>query len=139
MSQYLIKTIDATPNVAVRGTTQVTGATGNGRLQRLELRGGEGSESVPAAALVVLIGAHPHTEWLPPEVARDERGYLLTGSSVPDWPLERPPVALETSIPGVFAAGDVRAGSVKRVAAAAGSGALAISDVHAYLAGEGAE
>jgi thioredoxin reductase (NADPH) len=134
MSQYLIDTIDAAPNVDVRFGTRVVGATGTGRLERLELREGEGSESVAAAALLVLIGAHPHTDWLPPAIARDEWGYLLTGPDVPDWPLERPPLALETSLPGVFAAGDVRARSVKRVAAAAGSGALAISDVHAYLA-----
>jgi thioredoxin reductase (NADPH) len=134
MSQYLIDTIEAAPNVDVRFETHVAGASGNGRLERLELRDGEHSESVPAAALLVLIGAHPHTGWLPPAIARDEWGYLLTGPDVPDWPLERPALALETSLPGVFAAGDVRARSVKRVAAAAGSGALAISDVHAYLA-----
>ena len=133
MSQYLIDTIEAAPNVDVRYGTQVTGATGTGRLEQLELRG-DRSESVPAAALVVLIGAHPHTEWLPPEIARDKWGYVLTGPDVPDWPLERTAFTLETSVPGVFAAGDVRARSVKRVAAAAGSGALAINDVHAYLA-----
>ena len=138
MSRYLIDTIDAAPNVDVRCGTQVAGAMGDGRLERLELRDDNDSESVSAAALVVLIGAHPHTEWLPPEIARDEWGYLLTGPNVPAWPLERPPLGLETSLPGVFAAGDVRARSVKRVAAAAGSGALAISDVHAYLAGEAA-
>jgi thioredoxin reductase (NADPH) len=135
MSQYLIDTIDAAPNVDVRYGTQVVGVTGKGRLEHLELHG-DRSESVPAAALVVLIGAHPLTKWLPPEIARDEWGYVLTGPAIPNWPLERPALALETSLPGVFAAGDVRARSIKRVAAAAGSGALAISDVHAYLAGE---
>ena len=134
MSQYLIETLAAAPNIDVRFETQVAGATGEGRLERLELRGADGTESVPAAALVVLIGAHPHTEWLPPTIARDEKGYILTGSDVPDWPLERAPLTTESSLPGVFAAGDVRARSVKRVAAAAGSGALAISEVHTYLA-----
>jgi len=134
MSQYLIETIEAAPNLAVRYETTVAAAEGRGRLERLELRTGGAAEWVPAAALVVLIGAHPHTEWLPPELGRDEWGYLVTGPDAPGWPLERPPFALETSLPGVFAAGDVRARSVKRVAAAAGAGALAISDVHAYLA-----
>jgi thioredoxin reductase (NADPH) len=136
MSQYLIGTIEAAPNVEVRFRTEVAGGTGSGRLERLELRSGDDSEAVPAAALVVLIGAHPHTDWLPPEIALDEWGYVRTGAGVPGWPLERPALTLETSLPGVFAAGDVRAGSVKRVAAAAGSGALAVNDVHAYLGQE---
>jgi thioredoxin reductase (NADPH) len=95
---------------------------------------------VPAAALFVLIGARPHTRWLPEEVMRDERGYVITGNdllrdgSLPEgWPLERPPMLLETSVPGVFAAGDVRCGSVKRVASAVGEGAIAIQMVHKYL------
>jgi thioredoxin reductase (NADPH) len=134
MSQYLIDTIDAEPNAEVLFNTEVAAAHGSGRLEALELRTPEGVETVPAGALVVLIGAHPHTEWLPDTIARDEWGYLPTGPDVPDWPLERPPFSLETSLPGVFAAGDVRARAIKRVAAAAGAGALAVSDVHAYLA-----
>jgi thioredoxin reductase (NADPH) len=134
MSQYLIDTIDAEPNAEVLFNTEIAAAHGSGRLEALELRTPEGVETVPAGALVVLIGAHPHTEWLPDTIARDEWGYLPTGPDVPDWPLERPPFALETSLPGVFAAGDVRARAIKRVAAAAGAGALAVSEVHAYLA-----
>ena len=107
---------------------------GDGRLEQLQLRTPEGITTVSAAALVVLIGAHPHTEWLPDEIARDEWGYLATGPDAAGWPLDRAPLPLETSRPGVFAAGDVRARAVKRVASAAGSGALAISDVHTYLA-----
>ena len=139
MSQYLIEAIDKDPNVEVRARTEVVGAQGDGRLERLELRRPDGVDTVPAAALIVLIGAHPHTEWLPEEVARDEWGYVVTGPDVPGWPCERSPLPLETSLPGVFAAGDVRSRAVKRVASAAGAGALAISDVHAYLAMEPAE
>ena len=133
MSQYLIETIDKDPNVKVLPRTEVVAAHGDGRLEQLELRAPDGIETVPAAALIVLIGANPHTEWLPEAVARDEWGYLATGTDAPGWPLERSPLPLETSLPGVFAAGDVRARSVKRVASAAGSGALAVSDVHTYL------
>jgi thioredoxin reductase (NADPH) len=130
MSQYLIDAIGSTPNVVVRYSTEVAAAQGDGRLERLELletATGE-KETVDAAALVVLIGAVPHTAWLPKEIARDDWGYVLTGT---DAGAARP---LETSLPGVFAAGDVRAESVKRVAAAVGEGALAVSGVHAYLA-----
>jgi thioredoxin reductase (NADPH) len=134
MSQYLIETIEAEPNVDVLYETEVAAAHGFGHLEQLELRSPSGVETVPAAALIVLIGAHPHTEWLPDEVERDDWGYLPTGPDVSDWPLPRQPFGLETSLPGVFAAGDVRARSVKRVASAAGSGALAVSDVHSYLA-----
>jgi thioredoxin reductase (NADPH) len=136
MSRYLIDTIEKDPNIDVRPRTEVVAGHGDGRLETLELRTPQGVENVPAAALVVLIGAHPHTEWLPEDIVRDEWGYVPTGSDLPEWPLERPPLSLETTLPGVFAAGDVRARSVKRVASAAGSGALAVSDVHAYLAYE---
>jgi thioredoxin reductase (NADPH) len=86
-----------------------------------------------------LIGAHPHTDWLPPEITRDAYGFLLTGTDIADetpWPLERPPLSLETSLPGVLAAGDVRHGSVKRVASAAGEGAIAVQLVHSLFADE---
>jgi thioredoxin reductase (NADPH) len=130
MSQYLIEAIDKTPNLTVRYATEVAKAHGEGRLERLDLRDtGSGElETVDAAALFVLIGAVPHTAWLPDEIARDGWGYIVTGA---DAGAGRP---LETSLPGVFAAGDVRAGSVKRVAAAVGDGALAVTGVHAYLA-----
>jgi thioredoxin reductase (NADPH) len=139
MSQYLIDSIEAEPDAEVLYRTEVAAALGSGRLEALELRTPEGLQTVPAGALIVMIGARPLTEWLPDSVARDEWGYVPTGSDVPGWPLERPPLAMETSLPGVFAAGDVRARSVKRVASAAGSGALAVSDVHAYLALEPSE
>jgi thioredoxin reductase (NADPH) len=134
MSQYLIDAIEEASNISVRYGTAVVAASGNGRLESVTLRGPEGDEEKRVAGLVVLIGALPRTEWLPAEIERDEWGYLRTGPQLESWSLERPPFSLETSMPGVFAAGDVRAASVKRVAAAAGSGALAVTDVHAYLA-----
>ena len=99
-----------------------------------------GEESTAAAdALFVLIGARPHTDWLPVEIARDERGFLVTGDELPDghdWPLERRPLSLETSMPGVLAAGDVRHAFVKRVASAVGEGSIAIQLAHGLLADE---
>jgi thioredoxin reductase (NADPH) len=142
MSRYLIEEIEATENIQVRLNTQVIDGGGQGRLEHLVLkdRASELTETFPAAALFVLIGARPHTGWLPEEVMRDERGYVITGSdllrdgSPPEgWPLERPPMLMETSVPGVFAAGDVRCGSVKRVASAVGEGSIAIQMVHEYL------
>ena len=125
MSRYLIDAIDEAPNVDVRYRTSVEAASGRGRLEALELAGPNGAETVPAAALFVLIGARPRTEWLPAEVERDEWGYVVTGPNQ------------ETTMAGVFAAGDVSARSVKRVASAVGSGALAVTGVHAYLTGTG--
>ena len=103
--------VEAAPNVEVRTGTTVVGGGGEGHLQQLVLREGNGDDdSVPADALFVLIGARPQTDWLPPEIARDEYGFLLTGDDIPaeDWPLERRPLSLETSMPGVLASGDVR-------------------------------
>jgi thioredoxin reductase (NADPH) len=88
---------------------------------------------VPADAVFVLIGARPHTDWLPDEVARDRFGFVITGTAGADWSLERPPFPFESSLPGVFAIGDVRSESVKRVASAAGEGSVAIQQVHQYL------
>jgi thioredoxin reductase (NADPH) len=142
MSQYLVEEIEATENIQVRLNTQVLDGGGQGRLEHLVLkdRASGLTETFPAAALFVLIGATPHTAWLPEEVMRDERGYIITGNdllrdgSPPEgWPLERAPMLLETSVPGVFAAGDVRCGSVKRVASAVGEGSIAIQMVHKYL------
>jgi thioredoxin reductase (NADPH) len=136
MSHYLIQTVEAAPNVEVRLETTVVGGGGEGHLQQLVLRDGGGEEAVAADALFVLIGARPQTEWLPAEIARDEYGFVLTGDDVKpdDWPLERHPLPLETSLPGVLAAGDVRHGSVKRVAAAVGEGSIAVQHVQRLFA-----
>ncbi len=136
MSHYLVRELETAPNVDVRLDTQVVGGGGDGRLQHLELRrhGTEEPETVAADGLFVLIGARPRTEWLPEQLARDGQGFLLTGDDLAhDWPLERPPLPLETSMPGVFACGDVRHGSVKRVASAVGEGSIAIQLVHDLL------
>jgi thioredoxin reductase (NADPH) len=141
MSDYLIRQIAAAPNVDVRYQAQVAGGTGDGtgHLRSLVLADtGSGTRrTVPADALFVLIGAQPRTQWLGEAVARDRRGFILTG---PDLPARarghagRPPLPLETSLPGVFAAGDVRRGSVNRVASVVGEGAAAVPLVHRYLA-----
>ena len=138
MSHYLVRAVEAAPNVDVRTGTVVVDGGGSGRLQRLVLRetGTGAQETVPADALFVLIGAHPHTAWLPPELARDEHGFVLTGDDVPegDGMLDRRPLSLETSMPGVLAAGDLRHASVKRVASAVGEGSIAAQLVHTLLA-----
>ena len=119
----------------------MVGGNGEGRLQQLVLRekiSGE-QETVSADALFVLIGADPHTAWLPPDIARDQNGFLLTGEELSedaDWPLKRRPYSLETSMPGVFAAGDVRSSSVKRVASAVGEGSISIRLAQTLLADE---
>jgi thioredoxin reductase (NADPH) len=141
MSDYLIQGLEATDNVDVRLQTEVVDCIGERRLRGLVLeeRVTGRRENVAAAALFVEIGGEPHTNWLPERVARDDYGYILTerdfstdsGRSM--WPLERPPFSLERSVPGVFAAGDVRHGTAKRVAPAIGEGAVAIRSVHEYL------
>lgn len=142
MSDYLVKEIEARDNVRVRLNTRVAGGGGAGRLEHLTLESSsaEPPETVPASALFVLIGAKPRTGWLPEEVQRDEKGFVATGQdpageagSPGQWSLEHPPLPLETSMPGVFAVGDVRRGSVKRVASAVGEGSIAITQVHEYL------
>jgi len=142
MSHYLTRAVEAAPNVEVRTKTVIVDGGGDGRLERLVLRDKrlETESTVPADSLFVLIGARPHTTWLPPEVARDGRGFVLTGDDLPEgeWPLERRPLALETSLPGVLAAGDARHASVKRVASAVGDGAIAARLVHTLLAEDGA-
>jgi thioredoxin reductase (NADPH) len=136
MSQYLVQTVEAAPNVDVRTGTEVVGGGGEGHLERLVVRDratGE-SETVAADALFILIGARPQTDWLPPVIERDEHGFLLTGDDVTEsWPLERRPLSLETSMPGVLAAGDVRHASTKRVAAAVGEGSIAAQLVHQLI------
>ena len=142
MSEYLIREIDAAPNIAVRCRVAVTGGAGQNRLESLTLTDLESStaETVGAGALFVLIGAEPRTQWLPDTVRRDQSGFVLTGADLlddgrppVDWPLRRLPMFLESSVPGVFAVGDVRYGSVKRVASAVGEGSNAIRLVHDYL------
>ena len=135
MSEYLIREIEGAPNVNVRYRSEVAGGGGSGRLEHLLLRDRDSgaTELVPAAGLFVLIGAEPFTGWLPDAVHRDQWGFILTGPDTgKGWPLERPPFLLETTAPGVFAAGDVRHGSVKRVASAVGDGSIAIRLVHEY-------
>jgi thioredoxin reductase (NADPH) len=143
MSEYLIQEIAAAQNIYVRRHTRVVDGGGEGRLEHLVLEDSASglTETVPASALFVLIGAEPRTGWLPEEIQRDKRGFVVTGQdllrdgrSPEGWPLARPPLHVETSIPGVFAAGDVRYGSVKRVASAVGEGAIAISAVHEHFA-----
>ena len=144
MSQYLIHEIDAARNIDVQVRTEVVGGTGRHRLESLDLRGdGAGTPTtVRADALFVHIGAHPHTDWLPDEIGRDRHGFVLTGDDagavdgVRDSPLARGPSMFETTVPGVFAVGDVRSQSVKRVAGAVGEGSVVIQQVHRYLAGE---
>jgi len=142
MSSYLVTEISKTGNICVRLATEVTGVRGQCSLETLTLRdrGGGATRTVPAAGLFVMIGAEPRTGWLPASIGRDDEGFILTGRDLQrtgerpaDWPLERPPLLLETSIPGVFAAGDVRHRSIKRVASAVGEGATAIQLVHEYL------
>jgi thioredoxin reductase (NADPH) len=142
MSDYLIRQVDAAPNVEVRYHVQVADGTGTGtgHLQSLVLEdtASGARRSVPADALFVLIGSRPRTQWLGEAVARNQWGFILTGPDLPAdvghrWPPGRPPLPLETSLPGVFAAGDVREGSVNRVASAVGEGAVTIPLVHRYL------
>jgi thioredoxin reductase (NADPH) len=137
MSDYLIRQIEAAANVDVRYRCEVAGGGGSGHLEQLLLRDRDSGEAelVPAAGLFVLIGAQPLTGWLPEAIRRDRWGFVLTGADADEhWPLQRAPFLLETSTPGVFAAGDVRNGSIKRVASAVGDGSIAIRLIHDYLA-----
>jgi thioredoxin reductase (NADPH) len=140
MSDYLVRQIRGTANLDVRLNAEVVDAEGGTRLERLSVRDhARGTtEVVPADLLFVAIGALPHTGWLAGTLQRDDRGYVLTGSAVDarTWPLSRPPLRLETSMPGVFAVGDVRHGSAKRVASAVGEGAVAVQLAHEVLADE---
>ncbi len=143
MSHYLVRQVEGTPNIDVRLETEVVGggAGSDGWLERLVLRSRvDGTtEEVEADELFLMIGADPNTEWLPEELARGDGGFVLTGADVDDdgsWRLERRPLSLETSMPGVFAAGDVRHGSLNRVASAAGEGSIAIKLIHELFAAE---
>jgi thioredoxin reductase (NADPH) len=142
MSQYLVERIRSAGNVHVRTGHTVAEAQGEGRLERITIQdvASGATETVLASALFVFIGAAPRTEWLEGTVLRDEDGYIVCGGEMlreegrPEgWPLDRDPFLLETSVPGIFVAGDVRAGSVKRVASAVGEGSMAVTFVHQYL------
>jgi thioredoxin reductase (NADPH) len=137
MSDYLVQQIRRSPNIDVRLRAEIVDADGEHRLERVTIRDAAGAtETVPVGLLVVLIGVTPHTDWLDGAVERDRRGFVLTGTDLAPgaWALSRPPMRLETSVAGVFAAGDVRYGSVKRVASAVGEGAVAVQHVHEFLA-----
>ncbi|HEX2155495.1 MAG TPA: FAD-dependent oxidoreductase [Actinomycetes bacterium] len=142
MSRYLVERITATPNIAVRYRSEVVAGRGDGHLEALTLadRDSGATEEVPSSWLFIFIGASPRTEWLGADVVRDDKGFVVTGQDLAApafarrWPLPRAPYALETSVPGVFAAGDVRLDSMKRVASAVGEGAMSIYLVHRYLA-----
>jgi thioredoxin reductase (NADPH) len=142
MSDYLIKQITATSNIEVSRNTQIVSGHGTRRLEHLVLQTSPSGETrtVPAAALFIYVGVQPHTSWLPPTILRDKQGFILTGTDLikdgrlPEtWQLARAPLQLETSMPGVFVVGDVRHGSVKRVATAVGAGSIAIQYIHEYL------
>jgi thioredoxin reductase (NADPH) len=137
MSEYLVSELSALPNVVVRLNVDLVDGEGAEQLEAVVIhdRAAGTTERLATSGLFVMIGAEPRTDWLEGAVARDENGFVLTGTDVAgeDWPLERAPMLLETSMPGVFAAGDVRRGSVKRVTTAMGEGATAIQLVHQYL------
>jgi len=138
MSQYLVDRIRQTPNIEILSRSEIVAMHGDDRLEEIEIRNNKTGESRSerVAGVFSFIGAVPRTAWLPPEIEKDERGYIKTGPDIadsPHWKLGRPPYFVETSRPGVFAAGDVRSGSVKRVSSAVGEGAMAIQFVHEYL------
>jgi thioredoxin reductase (NADPH) len=140
MSTYLAQRIEVTPNIEVLLDSTVGRMSGDGYLTSIEIvnnRTGE-RRTIETPALFSFIGAVPHTDWLPPEIERDAKRFVRTGPGLaefPNWTAGRQPFLLETSRPGVFAAGDVRSGSVKRVASAVGEGAMAVQFVHEFLKG----
>ena len=145
MSSYLVREIESTPNIVVRYRTRIVDGRGDHHLQELTLVTSDGNQEriqrVPAAALFIMIGGEPHSRWLPSDILQNAQGYVLTGRDLREqptstWDLDRDPLPLETSMPGVFAAGDVREGSIKRVASAVGEGATAVRLVHEYLASD---
>jgi thioredoxin reductase (NADPH) len=138
MSQYLVDRIHAHDRIDVRLRTQVARASGNGHLEGITLAGPEGEQDSDCGGMFIFIGTRPETDWLDGRVERDDKGFILSGPDLgrpKGWPLERDPFLLETSVPGVFVAGDVRSGSIKRVASSVGEGAMAVRFVHEHLAG----
>ena len=141
MSKYLIDQIAGTSNIEVKTRCQVVEALGESRLSCLRVCGPDQEETVPASGLFIFIGAAPNTDWLPDAIMRDANGFLLSGSDLKvdgkmpkNWNQPREPYLLETSVPGIFVAGDVRHGSVKRVASAVGEGSISVQFIHQYLA-----
>jgi thioredoxin reductase (NADPH) len=143
MSKYLIEQIEKTPNIRLRPRTEIAWVEGEGHVERVALKSlDDGSCQVEEAdAMFVFIGTRPRSEWLPPEVLRDSKGFVLTGRDLMAaeayprvWKEQREPLPLETSVPGVFAAGDVRAGAMNRVASAVGEGSMMVRLAHEYLA-----
>jgi thioredoxin reductase (NADPH) len=145
MSKYLIDQIASMPNIVVETGTEITRFCGIEHLQGIELKTPNGAETRAASSVFIFIGAAPKTDWLPAAVSRDERGFVLAGPDLkrigiervtqPAGGKDRDPYLLETSVPGIFVAGDVRHGSVKRAASAVGEGSIAIQFIHQYLAG----
>ena len=138
MSRYLIDQIENNPKICLWTNTEVVAAEGDGHLQRITLRSPAGEQSCETNSLFIFIGAAPKTDWIASEVAKDSKGFILSGPDLKArapkaWPLERDPYLLETSVPGIFVAGDVRFNSVKRCASAVGEGSIAIQFVHQYL------
>ena len=140
MSEYLSQRIRATANVVVHEQTEIEAIHGNRHMRSdcpEEQRHDSGNDRVPCSAVFVFIGAEPAAEWLPAEIARDANGYLLTGTDVVRsglWPRsDRDPCPLETTVPGILAAGDIRSGSTKRVGFAVGDGSLAVTCAHRLL------
>jgi thioredoxin reductase (NADPH) len=138
MSRYLIDQLATRSNIRTLHRTEVVAAHGDTSLETIDVHDSAAGEtaSLESGGLFIFIGADAETSWLPPEIARDQRGYVLTGAEMHaagSWELARDPYLLETSVPGVFACGDVRLGPVKRVAAAVGEGSMAIAFVHQYL------
>jgi thioredoxin reductase (NADPH) len=138
MSSYLLEQIGSRPNIRVVSRSEVVAVHGDVSLEAIDVHNSATGETTrhESGGLFLFIGADPDTDWLPPEIARDRRGFVLTGQDMrgaDHWELDRDPYLLETSVPGIFACGDVRLGPVKRVAAAVGEGSMAIAFVHQYL------
>jgi thioredoxin reductase (NADPH) len=140
MSDYLSRRVQAQPNIEIVYRTEIRKTFGDQGLEEVELENTQTGErrTIKTPAVFSMIGARPCTEWLPPEIERDEKGFIKTGADVADAPAwrenKRRPAPLETSLPGIFAAGDVRSGSVKRCAAAVGEGGMAVAGIHLSLA-----